>query len=403
MVVAEHEDDGVLLIVPQLLEQVLDGVVGLLQAGQILGGFLVLLLVGVPVQPDGLAVVGALVGVAAVVLHGDAEEEEGGVALPVLQLVQNKLEHLLVGDVLAQEVLLGVVLNERALGKAQLVIDPVSGPAVGVVGMGGDAGVAQLPHDPGQGGDILPDVLLVGHTALGQEGHGVAEEELELGVGRVGPVDGGQGIAPDGVGVEVVQEGGHGLVGLQLTHHAQVGPGLVHDDDDIGQVLLLFFGVGVALGHSVHMTGGVAVGLLHHGVPDTQVEVQVVAVVLGAVVGPVADGNVPGAHVEDHRHGHDPGEGDGPAELAGPHGEGGHGQGQKEHQDHADEGIEHGVLIGLQLVLPGHVHGGAGGHDVHGGELIAPELVDQAVDHRQDGEGHRGEDHRELELGGEDE
>ena len=198
--------------------------------------------------------------------------------------------------------------------------------------------------------------------------------------------------------MEVVQEGGHGLVGLQFAHHAQVRPGLIHDDDDVGQVLLLP-GLGVTLGHPVHMTGGVAVGLLHHRVPDAQVEVQVVAVVLGAVVGPVADGDVPGAHIQDHRHGHDPGEGDCPAELSGLHGEGGHGQSQEEHQHHAHQGIEHGVLIGLQLVLAGHVHGSAGGHDVHGGELVAPELVDQAVDHRQDSQAHRGDDHRELELG----
>ena len=80
--------------------------------------------------------------------------------------------------------------------------------------MGGHGAVAQGGHLPHQGGIAAGDIHLVGHRACGQEGGGVAGEELVLRVGGGAAEHGGVGVALNGV---LRQGGGKGMASVLLS------------------------------------------------------------------------------------------------------------------------------------------------------------------------------------------
>ena len=81
------------------------------------------------------------------------------------------------------------------------------------------------------------DVLLIRNGAGRQERHGVAGQKFIFGIRRVAALDGDVQIALDRIFLQRVDVRRHGEIGFIVTQRAQIGKCLVHDDDDIGQLL----------------------------------------------------------------------------------------------------------------------------------------------------------------------
>ena len=230
--VPKHEDDGGLLLLGEVVHQHLEGLVRLVGQGQ------VLLRHGVLARLVGELDLGGVVlhGVAAVVLDGDVEQEQGLSRLLVLKLPDDLSE---VGPVAHVAVLQGLlhvhVLAALEVVEAQPGIGLVPLPGGALPRVEGQGAVPLLPQQGGQGGGVVQNVLLVGDAARGQEGHGVPRQKLKFAGAGARPEDGGVGVAPDRVvqGADVVGDALREGEGAELL---KVRPGLVHNGDDIGVV-----------------------------------------------------------------------------------------------------------------------------------------------------------------------
>ena len=168
--VPEHDDDGGLLLLLEILHQGAEGLVRLIGQGE------VLLRHGVPAGRIGEGHLGRVVlhRVATMVLNGDVEQEEGLSLLLVLKLPDNLVKIRLVTHI---PVLKGLghihAIAVFVVVKAQIGIGPVPLPGGLLPGVEGQGIVAQLLQVGGQGGGGTQYVLLVGNAARGQEGHGI--------------------------------------------------------------------------------------------------------------------------------------------------------------------------------------------------------------------------------------
>ena len=290
--VAEQEDHGGLLHLGEVVDQILEGLVALVHQGEVLVHRLEAVF-QLPGEPHLLGQVRPRHLIGRVVLHGHVEEEQG---LPLLLLLVPADQVLIVapvGDVAGArvpphvrpilEIALEIDLIEAVVGVHR---GPV--PAGGAVGVGGDGGIPQGLHLAHQGGVAGGDVHLVGHRAGGEEGGGVAGEELVLRVGGGAAEHGGVGVALDGVLGEGAEKG-HGVhVGLHPGEDGEIGEGLVHDHDHVHRPDApvrrgrRIGGVAGALpGQGRQRLLGVAVRLLHLHVFQAHGEVEHQAVAPG--------------------------------------------------------------------------------------------------------------------------
>ena len=228
--IPEHNHDGGLVKDPEILHQGAEGRVGLARQGE------VLLRHGVLPRRVGYGDLRRVVrhGIAAVVLDGDVEQEQRLPFLLVLKLPDNLFKVGLVADVAVLEGLGHIHVVAALVGvEAQPGVGPVSLPRGPLPGVEGQGGIALRLQNGGQGGGGPQHILLVGDAARGQEGHGVAGEELELAGAGARAEHRGVGVAIHRVvqGADVVGDAGaEGHVSVVL----KVGPGLVHDGHNIG-------------------------------------------------------------------------------------------------------------------------------------------------------------------------
>ena len=256
--VSEHDDDGGLLIGGEVVHQLFEILVGLVGQGQ------VLLRPGVLAGAVGEGHFGGVVRllIAAVVLIGDVEEEQGLPGLLVLKLPDDLLEVGVVAGVGVLDELGHIqVLAELHLVEPQQRIGLIPVPGLHLSGVEGQGAIAQIPQQGSHGGGLLGDVLLIGGAARGQEGHGVACEELKLTGAGASAEHGGIGVAKDGIvqGLDVVHDA---LAERQVAVALKVRPGLVHNGDDV--VLLPGLGAALLVGGALYVEGQpLPLGVLH--------------------------------------------------------------------------------------------------------------------------------------------
>ena len=420
LVVAEEEDQGGLLHLGEVAEQVFEGLIALVHQGQILVDRVEAALQR-PGEPHLPGQVRPRHLVGGVVLHGHVEEKQRLPRLLLLIPADQVLVVALVGDIAGFFVpphvlpVLEVPLKVY-LVKAEIPVNRGTAPAGGAVGVGGHGAVTQGGHLPHQGGIAVGDIHLVGHRACGQEGGGVAGEELVLRVGGGAAEHGGVGVALNGVLRQGAEEG-HGVrIALHAGQHRKVGEGLVHDDNDVhranhavlpgrrhgGRV------AGSAPGEGREGLLRVGLRLLHPHVLQAHREVKEQAVAPGRPHGGL---NAPALHkpgAEKHAQIDRGGPGrrdkepprEGPFLLVRQEG-----QGQQHRREHADGEPLHGV--GPVVVVARHVGGGAEGEEVAGKEGASPEGDQIVVGHAQapgdphgplDGRGPPPEDEVEKQL-----
>ena len=96
--------------------------------------------------------------------------------------------------------------------------------------------IVQLLQVGCQGRRLLLHILLVSHTALGQEADGIAGEEFELRIGSISTQHGNIQITGSGILralLQAVNKWHIVLVGGEITSHRQIGKSLIHDHNDI--------------------------------------------------------------------------------------------------------------------------------------------------------------------------
>ena len=235
LVIPEHNHDGGLVKGPEILHQGAEGRVGLARQGE------VLLRHGVLPRRVGYGDLRRVVrhGIAAVVLDGDVEQEQRLPFLLVLKLPDNLFKVGLVADVAVLEGLGHIHVVAALVGvEAQPGVGPVSLPRGPLPGVEGQGGIALRLQNGGQGGGGPQHILLVGDAARGQEGHGVAGEELELGVAGAAAKRGNvEHAALQSVG-QVLEELRALIVRMQVLVDGEIREGLVHDGDDRGLFLI---------------------------------------------------------------------------------------------------------------------------------------------------------------------
>ena len=185
--VAEEDDLHRLFHALEILDQVLHRLVGLMAQGQIL----VRIRIKPPAEDDILVEVEVLLAVSAVILHGDAHDEQRFILVLLLEALDHLVKEFLIRHVFAEQ--LGLVeisgIQEMHLIKPERRIDGAPPPAGRIIRMHGHGRVAEIAQVRYHRGRLLGDVLLVDHRALRQERHCVAGHVLPLGVGRLGAVD----------------------------------------------------------------------------------------------------------------------------------------------------------------------------------------------------------------------
>ena len=281
LVVAEEDNHGGLVHLAIVVDELFQGVVRLAHERQVL----LRIAAGTEhgaLQSDGAGQVVPALVVAAVVLHGDVEDEVL-LPLPLLRDGLDGLEVAGVGDIAADILRIGHVGVEHLLVKAHVLVHQRPIPAGRQVGVEGGGVVAHGLGQGDQGRLVILDVELVGHGAAGQEGGAVAGEELVFHVGGAAAGDGRVHPALDGVVLQALEEGDDLLVDLEPVVDAHICKALVHDADEVGG--LDAAGDGTAAGLT-----GLAGTLFQEGVL-LQVHLRVlVGVGAGHLLGLVGDG-----------------------------------------------------------------------------------------------------------------
>ena len=127
----------------------------------------------------------------------------------MLKLPDNLFKVGLVADVAVLEGLGHIHVVAALVGvEAQPGVGPVSLPRGPLPGVEGQGGIALRLQNGGQGGGGPQHILLVGDAARGQEGHGVAGEELELA---------GAGARAEHRGKEAYKNGAKAFLGVELA------------------------------------------------------------------------------------------------------------------------------------------------------------------------------------------
>ena len=228
--VSEHQDDGRLLLLAEVVHQQPEGLVSLVGEGQVLLGHRVL------ARLVGELHLGRVIlhRVAAVVLDGDVKEEQPLLRVLVLKLIDDLTKGRLVADI---AVLLGDrhvhVLHTLKLVEAEQRVGLVALPGSALAGVEGQGTVAVFPEQRGQRSRRLQNVLLIGDAARRQKGHRVAGQKLKLTGAGARAEHRGVGMAKDEV-VQRVDVVGDALAQRKVSEILKVRPGLVHDSDDVG-------------------------------------------------------------------------------------------------------------------------------------------------------------------------
>ena len=95
------------------------------------------------------------------------------------------------------------------------------------------------------------NILLIWNRSHRQIGHTIACQKLIFRIGCIAALDGNMQIALDCVFRQCIDVRCDREIGFVVTQRAQIGKGLVHDDDDVGKLLVggqqccFFFGCGV--------------------------------------------------------------------------------------------------------------------------------------------------------------
>ena len=199
------------------------------------------------------------------VLDGDVEQEEGRTRLLVFKFPDDLLKVRLVADIAVFHDLGHVhVVHALELVEAQPGIGLIPLPGGASAGVEGQSLVTPCLEQGGQRGGGAQHILLVGDAARGQEGHGVAGEELKFAGAGARAEHRGVGVAEDGVvqGTDVV---GDAFAELQVAVGLKISPGFVHNGDDVGILhrhRRRFQGLH-PLQNGVHRLRSVALRLLH--------------------------------------------------------------------------------------------------------------------------------------------
>ena len=265
LMIAEHQNDGRFILLPEIADEVFKGLVGFFDQGEILVRLRILSFCGSEI--DRLIKVVKDLVVAGVGLHGHVEQEKRlirffflvhffdllkivGVAdvtseddvLAGIALFEQPLVQLIAvsgGLVAVQDIFVDHILDGDEIAKPHQIINADPVPAAGVIGMKGVCSVALGQKRGDKARLLLFDIELIGVAASRKEGHGVAGEELILRVACAGSDGGNVHVALDRVFIHAVDEGHKGFVRLQIADHPKIGEALVHDDDQVRRDPLL--------------------------------------------------------------------------------------------------------------------------------------------------------------------
>jgi len=284
LMVAEHGDDGRLVGLRVVVDQLLERGVGLIDQAEILLGGIVC--PGqVARETDRVRKVVPAERVAAVVLHGHVENE--GVAGVVFRHLFDRLEVALVGYVFADDLRVFHVLLIELVVEAQVAVSLDTVPAGGEIGVEGVGRVALAAGQRGERSRLAVHVELIGDRAVGQEGRGVAGQHFVFHIGGAAAEHGRTDKALDRVFLHAVDELERILIHGEAVENRKVGERLVHDDDDVDGLggggfrrIRRLGGLEVVLDSGDGLLG-IAVRLAYKTVPQGEHEIEHKAVALG--------------------------------------------------------------------------------------------------------------------------
>ena len=233
--VAEQDDDNRLCIVTQRFDHLLDGLVGLVDAPQIvvedtvgLDGITLIL------GKDVFAIIEEPIGIGAVVLVSDREAEIGIFAAVCMLFVEihqigkeGAVHHKGIafdGIAVFEEV---VVVKTKPIGHIAAVVEPV---IAGMAAFGIVALLLEVGNIGGQIGTVFAHI-------------GIACDEGTLGIDGAAGEDIGNQLTADALGLQLMHVLVRIIVQLQYTELGEVVVGFQHDADDIDLLLLGNIGI----------------------------------------------------------------------------------------------------------------------------------------------------------------
>ncbi len=333
--------------------------------------------------------------VAAMVLHGHVEDEEGAGGIPLLIEGDHVGKVAAVTEIGAKIAVIGQFsINVVECVKAQKRIVCRSAIAVAVIRMIRNRRIAQALQAGRKGLLLLGHILHIGEAAGGQGVQAVAGDKFILRVGRAAADDRNKQISLDRVLLQLADKGQQLVVRFKSVEGGQVGEGFVHNRNDVGQVLCAAAGgslLGCFAQNFVYIICAVAVRLVRFQASHCiRYKRRHIAIALCHA------GNIPclTRAIRRHHHAHNRNEGNTCSDSAGQGNFGplpvSHAKGRNHAYADGNHDCNHcdAFIVDGEGIVSDHVHGGARLHNVGILQRIAPELTVEVVCNRPNSEEH---------------